>query len=326
MFGDSWSYAFFMRGFGCAFFILLFRKGGIYVSENNNKTIEAEASVQNTANNNKKMKACKSCGTMIAKNAKACPSCGAKNKKPIYKRVWFILLVIILIAVIIGIIKGPKEYDFEKPVATVTVDEILQDFQKNATTAGEKYSDNVVAVTGQVSQVLDSYAVIRAYDDDLWLYNVNAYMENSEDLKKFVAGETTTIVGVCDDTTLFGDVDVKQCRFNEKFAVAPDYDKPIKVKAADLVKTYNDNQVAADEQYKYKTLQFTAEVTYVSDDYVVMSPENADSWDFDADMEIRFENKDDFKKAKEGKTYTVVGECYGKADMYVVKLCRTIIK
>lgn len=40
---------------------------------------------------------CRNCNAQIAKNAKICPSCGAKNKKPFYKRVWFILLIIILI-------------------------------------------------------------------------------------------------------------------------------------------------------------------------------------------------------------------------------------
>ena len=43
------------------------------------------------------MKCCKSCGNMIAKNAKVCPSCGAKNKKPVFKRVWFWLLVIVVL-------------------------------------------------------------------------------------------------------------------------------------------------------------------------------------------------------------------------------------
>ena len=47
-----------------------------------------------------KMTKCKSCGADIASSAKHCPSCGAKNKKPIYKRVWFwILIVVLLIAI-----------------------------------------------------------------------------------------------------------------------------------------------------------------------------------------------------------------------------------
>ena len=40
---------------------------------------------------------CKSCSKEIASSAKTCPNCGAKNKKPIYKRFWFIALVLIII-------------------------------------------------------------------------------------------------------------------------------------------------------------------------------------------------------------------------------------
>jgi len=43
-----------------------------------------------------KFKKCKVCEADIAKNAKSCPSCGAKNKKPIFKRWWFILIVLIV--------------------------------------------------------------------------------------------------------------------------------------------------------------------------------------------------------------------------------------
>ena len=39
---------------------------------------------------------CKVCGREIAKNAKVCPGCGAKNTKPIYKKVWFWLLIVFL--------------------------------------------------------------------------------------------------------------------------------------------------------------------------------------------------------------------------------------
>lgn len=47
-----------------------------------------------------KMTKCKSCGADIASSAKRCPSCGAKNKKPIYKRVWFWILVVVLLIAI----------------------------------------------------------------------------------------------------------------------------------------------------------------------------------------------------------------------------------
>lgn len=53
-----------------------------------------------------KMINCKVCGAKIASSAKVCPSCGAKNKPPIYKRVWFWLLMVFIVALIIGGIFG----------------------------------------------------------------------------------------------------------------------------------------------------------------------------------------------------------------------------
>ena len=46
-----------------------------------------------------KLVPCKTCKAEIASNAKACPHCGAKRKKPIFLRAWFILLLILGIAV-----------------------------------------------------------------------------------------------------------------------------------------------------------------------------------------------------------------------------------
>lgn len=45
-----------------------------------------------------KMIHCKMCGAEIAKNAKTCPKCGGRNQKPIYLRMWFIVLMIVALA------------------------------------------------------------------------------------------------------------------------------------------------------------------------------------------------------------------------------------
>ena len=44
-----------------------------------------------------KLIACKNCGAPIAANAKFCLSCGQQNKHPIYKRVWFWLLLVFVV-------------------------------------------------------------------------------------------------------------------------------------------------------------------------------------------------------------------------------------
>lgn len=56
---------------------------------------------------------CHACGKEIASSAKTCPSCGAKQKKPIFKKWWFWVLVIIFIGIIIP--KGEKNADDATP-------------------------------------------------------------------------------------------------------------------------------------------------------------------------------------------------------------------
>ena len=57
-----------------------------------------------------KTKTCKHCGSVIAKNVRICPQCGGKNKKPIYLRAWFIILVVLVVfAAIGGSVSSPAE-------------------------------------------------------------------------------------------------------------------------------------------------------------------------------------------------------------------------
>lgn len=47
---------------------------------------------------NNKMTKCKSCGHEISSKGKVtCPSCGMVNKKPFYKKGWFIVLCILIL-------------------------------------------------------------------------------------------------------------------------------------------------------------------------------------------------------------------------------------
>lgn len=248
-----------------------------------------------------------------------------KKKKKKKKLIIFgVILLIIIIAVVVSNL--PKNYDFDNPAASVTVDTILNDFQNDSANASEKYSGKVVAVTGQVSSIEESYVIISAYDDDNLLYGVWCYMANLDELKNFKVGETVTIEGVCENTTIFGDVKLEQCVIADKFATVPDYDNPIEIDIDDFIQAYKDNQVSADENYKGKTIQFTAKVTNVTDDYAVVEANKADLWDFDCTVQIYFENIDDLKNVSEGSKVTIVGECYGKGIVYTAKVCRAIVK
>lgn len=62
---------------------------------------------------NNKTVICKSCNATILKKAKICPNCGVKNKKPIYKRAWFIIIAVILVLSVLGSISSNDTEKFE---------------------------------------------------------------------------------------------------------------------------------------------------------------------------------------------------------------------
>ena len=153
-----------------------------------------------------KMVTCKHCGTEIAASAKVCPKCGGKNKKPIYKRPWFIALIVIIIIGAIGSAGGDKtsneagnndtqvttsentnstQPESETPEITYTayeVSELMDDLNGNALKAAEKYKDQYVELTGRLN-VIDSsgkYISIVPTDDEFAIMGVQCYIKTEE--------------------------------------------------------------------------------------------------------------------------------------------------
>ena len=84
-----------------------------------------------------KMKQCKACLKEIATNAKSCPGCGAKNKKPIYKRVWFWVVAAIIV---VGAASG-SDTDNSKEINSGNVEstqEVSQDKAEDNIPTGYK--------------------------------------------------------------------------------------------------------------------------------------------------------------------------------------------
>lgn len=299
-----------------------------------NATQEAEAPLA------KGMKKCKTCGAAIAKNAKRCPACGAKNKKPIYKRIWFWIVVIAVVAAGVNAIKR-SGLDVKKPSAKVTADEFLKEFFEGDQKGESKYKNTVVAITGKVGSVEEGYIRIDAFAQDFTLYTVHAKMADKGDLTKVTNGSVITVSGICDGKG-FGCVELSKCILDNSFAVNPDYNSATVVPIADLMKEYSDNAVAADAKYWGKTLEITGEVKYVGSEmkYVILVPEGLDkSLETVLDgIEIYFEDMADYEKVKADAgtnsfgnpankiTITVAGVCYGEAIGYDAHLCRAKLK
>ena len=151
-------------------------------------------------------KICKHCGTEIAKSAKICPACGGKNPKPLYKRVWFwLLLVVVLITALLGCdTSEPAPAPEDREYVEVTVDEMFDELDTNALNAEEKYKDMYVSVKGNLS-VIDSdgdYIAIKPLNKEYTLDSVHCRITNDEQLetvKGLSVGDTIVVKGKITD-------------------------------------------------------------------------------------------------------------------------------
>ena len=176
--------------------------------------------------NDKKMTTCKSCGQPIAKSAKSCPNCGAKNKKPFYKRVWFILLCVFLVLGLISSLGGEASKNNtdkanssntssntsstpatseQSPVEEIaytqySISEMMDDLENNALKAESKYNKQYVEITGKLN-VIDSsgkYISLVRTDNQFAILGVQCYLKNDDQKQQVMEmsiGDTITLRG-----------------------------------------------------------------------------------------------------------------------------------
>lgn len=172
-----------------------------------------------------KLVTCKHCGEEIAAGAKVCPKCGGKNKKPIYKRPWFIILIVLIVIGAIGSAGGnDNQSDTSKDTNNAVVNEkdstqketeeisytaynvseLTSDLDSNAMKATDKYKNQYVELTGRLN-VIDSsgkYVSITPTDDEFAIIGVQCYIKN-DDQKNAVMdmsiGDTVIVKGKITD-------------------------------------------------------------------------------------------------------------------------------
>lgn len=124
-----------------------------------------------------KMTTCKHCGAEIAASAKVCPQCGGKNKPPIYKRWWFIAIIVLIVLSAIGgsgsssdsSASGSKttskaSTSTASSVASVVPEISEDDYKAECQTVDykelcrypEKYEGTKIVVKVKVSQIIDA--------------------------------------------------------------------------------------------------------------------------------------------------------------------------
>lgn len=124
-----------------------------------------------------KMTTCKHCGAEIAASAKVCPQCGGKNKPPIYKRWWFIAIIVLIVLSAIGGSGSSSDSSASSSKATSkasastassaasVVPEVSEDdYKAECQTVDykelcrypEKYEGTKIVVKVKVSQIIDA--------------------------------------------------------------------------------------------------------------------------------------------------------------------------
>lgn len=124
-----------------------------------------------------KMTTCKHCGAEIAASAKVCPQCGGKNKPPIYKRWWFIAIIVLIVLSAIGSSGSGSDSSASdsketskasastaSSVASVVPEISEDDYKAECQTVDykelsrypEKYEGTKIVVKVKVSQIIDA--------------------------------------------------------------------------------------------------------------------------------------------------------------------------
>jgi tRNA(Ile2) C34 agmatinyltransferase TiaS len=95
-----------------------------------------------------------------------------------------------------------------EPVAKLTTEELLAEYQKNEVGADQKYKDKLIQLTGTVSEVqkdiVGRYYVGLGAPQENEMFDVMCYLDKSafEDAGKLKKGDKVTLKGLCQGRTL----------------------------------------------------------------------------------------------------------------------------
>ncbi len=170
-----------------------------------------------------KLTTCPVCGAEMASSAKACPSCGAKPKKPIYKKWWAWVLLVVVIAVIGGSVGSSKGGDSgsqnapaqDTPSQEITythynVTELFDALQNNALKAQDTFKGQYVEIEGYL-YVIDSdgkYFSVSAGSNNFnyILQNVQCFLKDDQQRQQIMEMSVDSPITVRGKITQVGEV------------------------------------------------------------------------------------------------------------------------
>lgn len=179
---------------------------------------------------------CPLCRSSIDKKAKICPVCGKKVKKPLYKRGWFVVLMVLLVVAAIGNSMGGSETTSTKSSegaadnvfsgdvsskGSSDVTEVLpQEIDLSnyaAVTSRNLYSyaeymigENVVTLVN-VSDVSGKELKVKFADNDTFYFNFVFVFDDRDALKGIRESDTVAVSGNIKSVSMNGSVTVSDC-------------------------------------------------------------------------------------------------------------------
>ena len=163
---------------------------------------------------------CKKCGQEVDKKAVVCPGCGCKISKPIYKRVWFWILAVIVIAVIGSAGGGDEKTSAPKnndtPAASeeivyeaVDLQTMFDELEGNAMKAEANYQNKYIEFQCKI-QSFDSdgaYISVEPINADEWNFTTAmCYIKNDTQKEFLIQKNVDDIVTIKGKVKSIGEV------------------------------------------------------------------------------------------------------------------------
>ena len=279
-----------------------------------------------------------------------------KRRKSIFKRWWFwVIIGFVVTALAVALGSGDTSDPSStpnpnaKPSSTVdpikvSASELRNIYDENEVAADKKYTDQLVAVTGSVDSIGTDITgtVYITLDTGSTLKSVQCYFKSDKEIDKVAElseGYQVTIVGKCTGLTLTN-VLVKDCSIADMEAVSnvkPEDsvgnsgvsdngdDTAIEITAKDLFSAYKENEVAADNQYKGKTLKITGTVANIGTDILDNIYITLETGELLYSVQCYFANSEEEAKVanlSKGNTVTLIGTCDGMSLNVAMKKCK----
>lgn len=163
----------------------------------------------------------------------------SKAKKPIYKKWWFWLILVVIVG-IIGAAAGlngsnqgtdgsdssasgaqtEESGSAEEAAVEVSAVDLINAYDENAVSADSQYKDKTLKITGTVSSIgVDvadrAYIMLKDENDPYAILGVQCYFEEDQkdSLTSLKEGDTVTVIGTCEGQVV--SVSVKNCQITE---------------------------------------------------------------------------------------------------------------